>query len=223
MAANLGEFGIAYLIFLFSTTLHEYGHARVSQIFGSDFAEDEGLVTLDPTPHVVRSPIGMVVMPIVSVFFFNLPWPMGWASVPYDPVWAHRHPRQQALMSLAGPAANFFLAAVAFFAIKVLVGSGALSPELLDGSEGERSVMGALAFGLPLMMVINIALGIFNLLPIPPLDGAGVVEGFFPAQMNRAYEHMRQTPAIGWVLFLLAFVFAWKLILPVINLVASWL
>jgi Zn-dependent protease len=223
MTPHLGELGISYLVFLFSTTLHEYGHARIGHALGSQFAAAEGLVTLDPIPHIRRSPFGMVVLPILSVAYFGWAWPMGWASVPYDPHWAARNPRAQALMSLAGPASNLFLAVFAFFVLKLLILKGALVPgdeQLFVPANGEtRSVMGAFAFGLPLMLFMNISLGIFNLLPIPPLDGSG--EGFFPRQVGRLYEQMRQTPAIPWILFLVAFNFAWRLISPVLNLAAD--
>jgi Zn-dependent protease len=231
MPAQLGEFAVAYVIFLFSVTLHEYGHARVGHFFGSRLATDEGLVTLDPIPHIRRSPVGMVVMPVVSVFLFNWTWPMGWASVPYDPYWGQRHPQQKAWMSLAGPGANFLLALLALIAIHVLIGSGQLVPapgpslsHLLDAADGEsRSVMGALAFGLPTLMFLNIMLGMFNMLPIPPLDGASVVEGFFPNQLSRLYSKLQEQPLIGLVLFVIAFKYAWYLVEPVMVFVARTL
>lgn len=219
MSFNLGEFGIAYLIFLFSTTLHEYGHARVGLLLGSRFAEDEGLVTLDPTPHIKRSVFGMVVFPIIT--FLQWGWPMGWASVPYDPRWADRNPRGQALMSLAGPAGNLLLAVVAFVALRVCLNSGVLS--LSPDQVQERSLYGALAYGLPMMLTMNLALGIFNLFPIPPLDGAGVIQGFFPKASAKIYAPLQSSPFVAILLFLIVFNFGWQIIGPIVGLVFSLL
>lgn len=229
MQTNIAEFAITYLIFLFSTTLHEYGHARIGHRFGSTLAHDEGLVTLDPIPHIRRSPMGMVVMPLASVFLFNWIWPMGWASVPYDPYWGQRNPRLKAWMSLAGPLGNFLLAGVAFALIWVLLASGQIVPaaapsltHLLEASSGEaKSLMGALAFGLPAMMFLNIMLGMFNLLPVPPLDGASVCAGFWPRTMGRWLDKLQENPLIAMLLFFVAFKYAWYLIEPVMVLVAT--
>ncbi len=229
MQTNIAEFAITYVIFLFSTTLHEYGHARIGHHFGSTLAEDEGLVTLDPMPHIRRSPVGMVVMPLVSVFLFNWMWPMGWASVPYDPYWGQRHPREKAWMSLAGPAGNFLLAGLSFAAIFALLRAGQLVPaasptltHLLEAGSGEaKSVMGALAFGLPTMMFLNIMLGMFNLLPVPPLDGASVCGGLMPKTMGRWLDKLQENPLIGMLLFFVAFKYAWYLIQPVMVFVAT--
>ena len=91
-----------YLVFLYSTTLHEAAHAWAALKLGDDTAYQGGQVTLDPTPHIRREPIGMVVVPLLSFLFGG--WMIGWASTPYDPDWAMRYPRRSAWMSLAGPA-----------------------------------------------------------------------------------------------------------------------
>lgn len=218
------EFLIAYLVFLFSTTLHEFGHAKLGDRLGSRLAADHGLVTLNPIAHIKRSPFGMVLVPILGVVFFNWMWPIGWASVPYDPSWATRNPRRQALMSLAGPAGNITLALLAFVGCKVLLATGVLGisdsagtlAQLLEAGDGnDNSPRGALAYGLGAMLFMNIALAIFNLLPIPPLDGSGVVEGFFPRETAPLFDKLRQVPALAMVLFLIAFNYAWHLIQPV--------
>jgi Zn-dependent protease len=217
------EFLIAYLVFLFSTTLHEFGHAKIGDRLGSRLAADHGLVTLNPIAHIKRSPFGMVLMPILGVLFFNWSWPIGWASVPYDPAWGARNPKQQALMSLAGPAGNTILALLAFALCKVLLATGVIGisdsattlTHLLQAGDGNvNSPRGALAYGLGAMLFTNIALAIFNLLPIPPLDGSGVVQGFFPRETAPVFEKLRQVPVLGMVLFLLAFNYAWHLFVP---------
>jgi Zn-dependent protease len=225
------EFLIAYLAFLFSTTLHEFGHAKIGERLGSTLATEHGLVTLNPFAHIKRSPFGMVLMPIIGVLFFKWAWPIGWASVPYDPAWGVRNPRQQGLMSLAGPACNLFLALAAFGLCKLLLATGFLAisdapslTHLLAAGDGDvNSWRGAIAYGLGTMLFMNISLGIFNLLPIPPLDGHGVLEGFFPKEVGPVFAKLREIPVLSMILFLLAFNYAWHLTRPVQFLAARLL
>src|SRR5215472_11606299 len=100
-----------YVVLLFSTTCHEGAHALAAKLGGDLTAFHGGQVSLDPLPHIRREPFGMVIFPVLSYVFGG--WMMGWASAPYDPLWAQRHPRRAAWMSLAGPGANFALALVA--------------------------------------------------------------------------------------------------------------
>ena len=100
--ARFAEFGIWFVVFLFSTTLHEAAHALLARLGGDDTAYLGGQVTLNPLPHLRREPFGMLLMPIMT--FFMAGWMMGWASTPFDPRWAERHPGRQAAMSAAGPA-----------------------------------------------------------------------------------------------------------------------
>jgi Zn-dependent protease len=211
-----GEFSVAslvvwYVVFLFSTTFHEFSHALAALLGGDRTAHDGGQVSLDPMPHIRRSPFGLVLMPLISFGLFG--WMIGWASAPYDPRWAAAHPRRYAAMSFAGPTANLLLAVVAFIAIKVLVATGALEfaqPTFSNlvqapGEDGYRSAMGALAMGLSVMLNLNIILCVFNLLPLPPLDGAGILEGLAPRTAGSFYSRMRATPAFGF----LGLVIAW--------------
>jgi hypothetical protein len=94
-----------YMVFLFSVTLHEAAHAWAAQRGGDPTAYLGGQVSLDPRPHIRREPFGMVILPLFTAITSG--WPIGYASTPYDPVWALNHPRRAAWMSLAGPAANF--------------------------------------------------------------------------------------------------------------------
>jgi hypothetical protein len=81
-----------YVVFLLSTTCHEAAHALAAKLGGDLTAFHGGQVSLDPVPHIRREPFGMVVFPILSLLVGG--WMMGWASVPYDPFWAQRHPRR---------------------------------------------------------------------------------------------------------------------------------
>jgi Zn-dependent protease len=166
-----------YVVFLLSTTCHEAAHALVAKLGGDMTAFHGGQVSLDPIPHIRREPFGMVLFPIVSYLMGG--WMMGWASAPYDPYWAQRHPRRAAWMSLAGPGANFALAIVAALAIHVGIWIGVFThPESATFTHIAQAV-GPKAEGpaalFSILFSLNLLLGVFNLLPVPPLDGFGAV------------------------------------------------
>jgi Zn-dependent protease len=211
---NIAHLIVWYVVFVLSTTFHEFAHAYLAFRGGDLTAYQGGHLTLDPTPHIRRSPFGMVFVPIFS--FLTMQWMIGWASVPFDPYWGKRHPRRQALMSLAGPAANLLLAIVAFVAIKALLAGGVFATpssatfsKMVDLPRGtaENSPVAALAMALSVMLNLNVLLCLFNLLPIPPLDGAGVVEGAAPRATESFYDRLRSTP----MLQVLGLVLAWHL------------
>jgi Zn-dependent protease len=168
---------IWYAIFLFSTTCHEASHALVAKIGGDLTAFHGGQVTLNPAPHISREKFGMVIVPILSYLLGG--GMIGWASAPYDPYWQQRYPRRAALMSLAGPGANFALAIIAALGIHIGIGAGIFqSPaiasytritEVIDADGAALPRFAALA--LSVLFFENVLLGTFNLLPMPPLDG----------------------------------------------------
>jgi len=155
---------IWYIAFLFSTTCHEAAHAFVAKLGGDSTAALGGQVSLNPIPHIRRSPFGMVVIPILSFLFAG--GMIGWASAPYDPLWERRHPHRSAWMALAGPAANFTLMTIAALAIRT-GGFYKLFPV--------NQVTGNPGFVFQILFIffsLNLLLGTFNLLPVPPLDGS---------------------------------------------------
>ena len=128
---NLGL--IWFVVFLFSTTCHEAAHALAAKWGGDETASQGGQVSLNPIPHIKREPFGMLVVPIVTFALYNFQWMLGWASAPYDPVWAYRHPRRAAWMALAGPAANFTIMLVAALAIRIGLMAGVFEPPATAG------------------------------------------------------------------------------------------
>src|SRR5512135_3414539 len=108
---DIGKALIYYLVFLLSTTFHEAAHAWAALLGGDPTAYHGGQVSLDPRAHIRREPMGMLVIPLLSALISG--WPMGFASAPYDPAWARRHPRRAAWIALAGPAANLTLVLLA--------------------------------------------------------------------------------------------------------------
>ena len=184
-------FGLVwYVVFLFSTTCHEAAHALVSKLGGDLTAFHGGQVTLNPAPHVRREPFGMILVPILT--YVTQGWMMGWASAPYDPYWSHRHPHRAAWMSLAGPAANFCLALAAGIAIHAGILAGVLERPTTFGfssivaATSPGAWEGAAQF-ISLLFSLNVLLGAFNLLPLPPLDGFTAVGLFLSENAARKF------------------------------------
>ena len=121
---------IWYIVFVFSVVLHEAAHAFAGYWFGDHTAMHHGLTTLNPVPHIQRSPIGMVIVPLLS--FVSGGWMIGWASTPYDPCWAQAHPKQAALKTLAGPAVNLALMLIAGVLIHIGISAGIFPRPLKD-------------------------------------------------------------------------------------------
>ena len=176
-----------FVVFIFSTTLHEAGHAFAAWKLGDPTAYEGGQVSLNPLPHIQREPIGMVLVPIIS-FALN-GWMMGWASAPYDPEWAHRYPRRAAIMAAAGPAGNLLLALLSGIVIR-FVGA----PE------------GGIGMTLLILFYLNLLLFVFNLLPVPPLDGSAILPMFMSDGMARRYRDFLHQPMFS----LLGLLLAWK-------------
>lgn len=145
---------------------------------------------------------------------------MGWASAPYDPFWAQRHPRRAAWMSLAGPCANFTLTLIAAGCIKVGLLTGALRMPgggmddlfLHVATAATPGVGTGVATFLSLLFSLNLLLGLFNLLPIPPLDGFGVVGLFLPEDAARRFQEF------GWSIrnfSIVGLLLAWRVFEPI--------
>ena len=155
---------ISYVVFLFSTTCHEAAHAFVAKLGGDSTAALGGQVTLNPVPHIRREPWGMVVVPILAFLFMQ--GMIGWASAPFDPLWERRHPKRAALMALAGPAANYTLMLIAAIGLRAGHALGWL------GVNAETQRPDFATVTLFVLFSLNLLLGTFNLLPVPPLDGS---------------------------------------------------
>ncbi|HEY6509197.1 MAG TPA: site-2 protease family protein, partial [Vicinamibacterales bacterium] len=176
MGIDLATGFVWFVSFLFSTTVHEAMHALVAWRLGDPTAYNGGQVSLSPIPHIRREPIGMLVLPLLTAMTQG--WAIGWASAPYDPHWANRYPQRAALMAAAGPLGNFLIAAAAFVLMRVGLGMGVfVAPDranfetIVAASTGDGTFVTML---LSVLLVQNVLLGVFNLLPLPPLDGAAV-------------------------------------------------
>ena len=191
--ADIALGAVWYLAFLFSTTCHEAAHSLAAKWGGDLTASEGGQATLNPIPHIRRSPFGMVVVPLISYALGG--WMIGWASAPYDPNWQRRFPRRAAWMALAGPAANFTLMLLAALGIRIGVALGQFAaPDSIAGystltvpSSGAEPTF--ITSALSIFFILNLLLGTFNLLPVPPLDGYSAItllmpEGFALRYLN---------------------------------------
>lgn len=195
-----------YVVFLLSTTLHEAAHSWAALLGGDDTAYRGGQVSIDPLPHIRREPIGMVVLPLISIVFIH--WPFGFASAPYDPEWASRFPRRAAWMSLAGPVANLLLVITSAIAMRAGYAAGWFeAPESLGLSSvvtADGGMARVLAMLFSMFFSLNLILCLLNLLPLPPLDGSGVVPAFLGEEAARKYSRLIETPMLAWVGILIA-------------------
>lgn len=212
-----------FVVFLFSTTLHEAGHAFAAYRMGDPTAYHGGQVSLNPWPHIRRAPFGMVLAPLVSLLLSKGQSLIGWASAPYDPHWAARHHRRAAIMAAAGPAANLLLVLLSGLAIRIGYSQGIfVAPEQVTYDRlTEAAVSGSLAaaFAVPLSIffTLNILLFVFNLLPLPPLDGSALPPLFLSDQAAETYLDFLHQPQLALVGMMIAWQIFNPLFTPVIR------
>jgi len=204
---------IWYVAFLFSTTCHEAAHALAAKIGGDDTAFVGGQVSLNPVPHIQREPLGMVVIPILSLIINKSI--IGWASAPYNPDWEWRHPRRAAWMALAGPATNFILMLIAAITLRLGRFYDFLHEDPVTGNPDFATTVLFAFFSL------NLLLGTFNLLPVPPLDGSKGIMLFMGETRSRRYLGWLQGNSYG-MLGLLVAVFGFGYIYRPIRTIAMY-
>ena len=193
---------ILYPLLIFSITMHEYFHGLVAEKFGDDTARYLGRLTLNPLAHIDF--FGTFLLPMLSIIT-GAPV-FGWAKpVPVD-FYRLNNPRKDMIfIALAGPSINILIALVAAVLIRTLIN--------IEG----------FFFVIPLfqyMIRLNIVLGIFNLVPVPPLDGSRVVSGLLPPHL--AFQYEKITPyGFFIILFLLTSGILHVLMGPVLNFIVS--
>ncbi|HEV7669826.1 MAG TPA: site-2 protease family protein [Thermoanaerobaculia bacterium] len=208
-----------FVVFIFSTTLHEAGHAFAAYRMGDPTAYHGGQVSLNPWPHIRRAPFGMVVAPLVALLLSKGQSLIGWASAPYDPHWAARHHRRAAIMAAAGPAANLLLVLLSFLAIRLGYHANlfAVPQQITYDRLAEAVVPGSLAgaFIVPLSIffTLNILLFVFNLLPLPPLDGSALPPLFLSDQAAETYLDFLHQPQFA----LIGIIVAWQIFDPLFT------
>lgn len=170
---------IAFLVLIFSLTVHESAHAWTASRLGDDTARRLGRVSLNPLVHI--DPIGTVVFPLLAIVG-NLPV-IGWAKPTPVLVRNLRHPRRDnILVTAAGPASNLLIAIVASVIFHLL------APNMYVQ---DVDVTSPLVIILGRAIDINLLLAIFNMLPIPPLDGGNVLLGVLPVRLAYRFAVLR--------------------------------
>jgi Zn-dependent protease len=195
-----------FIVLLFSAVLHEVSHGIEAKRLGDDTAERAGRLTLNPLKHL--DPFGSVIMPILlyiatsGQFFFAAAKP-----VPYDPR-NMRNPRTGgAKVALAGPGMNLLLAVVFAAVLRVAVH--------FNGSDVLIGLLGIVCY-------INILLAVFNLIPIPPLDGSRVLFAALP-QTRATFRVMYFLERWGLIVVLLFVFFGFQFIVPIVSAIFTLL
>lgn len=196
-----------------SVILHEVSHGYVALIFGDDTAKRAGRLTLNPLAHI--DPVGSVILPALLIFAGVTP--IGYAKpVPVD-LSRLRSPRNQSvLVSLAGPVVNIVIALVAGILLHLDISHSTQSNlGLIAQLAVTNSLSGKVLFYLG---AVNVLLAVFNLIPIPPLDGSAVIERVLPGRYLGSYLRLRRVMLpVALVTFFLFPSVIQNLISPVIN------
>ena len=210
---------VAYIVLLLSLTVHEAAHAWAALRGGDPTAYLGGQVSLDPRPHIRREPFGMVFAPLLFWFMGGLM--IGWASTPLDPRWAYVHPKRAAVMAAACPLANFALAVLAELALRLGVAVGWFEPVPLSrfelavapgGGVGESVI-----FVLSWIFSLNVILFVFNLIPVPPLDGSSAIGLLISEHNARRLQEWMSQPMLAFGGLLLAWIVMRSIVSPVLG------
>jgi len=184
------------VVLIFSIVIHEFSHGWMANSLGDPTAKYQGRLTLNPLPHI--DPLGSILVPFL-MFLSGTGIIFGWAKpVPYNPYNLKNQKRGPAMVAAAGPLANLAVAVFFGLVIRILVAQGV-----------GLAIIPFLGF----IVLINIVLGIFNLVPIPPLDGSKLLFSVLPYSMRNIQEFLEK----NGMLFLLVFIFfGFQLIIPII-------
>lgn len=186
-------------VFLFSVIIHEVSHGIVALRLGDTTARDMGRLTLNPVPHLDL--FGSFLVPLFLYFSSGGSFIFGWAKpVPYNPYNLKNPALGGGLIALAGPVANILVALIFGIIIRFV------GPMLMATSFASVVLL------FHIIVFINVLLAIFNLVPIPPLDGSKVLFAFLPPQLNNVRDFLNR---FGFPLLLLFIFFGFRFITPI--------
>lgn len=180
LSLNLQKLSIMFVPFVMAVVFHEYAHGFIANRYGDNTAKSAGRLTLNPLPHV--DPVGTVLFPLITMAM-GVPFLFGWAKpVPINPSRFKKIRQGLFWVAVAGPGMNFILA---ILSAAIFCGLSAWMPEDFYLSKPLANMAIASVW-------LNYTLGIWNLIPIPPLDGSKVVEAFLPYEAAKKYEAIGQ-------------------------------
>jgi len=205
--SNIMELILVIPVLLLSLSIHEYSHGYVSYLLGDPTPKQNGRLTLNPIAHLDL--VGSLVLLITRR--------IGWAKpVPIDPRY-YKNPRKGLMIvGVAGPGSNLILAIIFALIFRTVMAFASINSVGAIGTQVSNLQYVILRF-LILAVIVNLSLGFFNLLPIPPLDGSNILRGLIPRNLDK-YLNKLQGP-IGMVLLLvLAYTgILWGMISPFVN------
>jgi Zn-dependent protease len=180
------DFIFSIVVLIFSVVIHEVSHGFMANILGDNTARHAGRLTLNPIKHL--DPMGSFIFPMLT--YFSTGFIFGWAKpVPYNPYNLRDQKWGEAKVAAAGPLSNLFVALV--FGLIVRFGAGTLE------------MLSAPTEMLYLIIQLNLILAVFNLVPIPPLDGSKILFSVLPYHLRHVQEFMERY----WLAFLVFFIF----------------
>ena len=172
---DLAYLGMVLVVILVSMTLHEAMHAFMGYFLGDDTAKAEGRLTLNPLKHI--DPFMTLLLPLLLAML-GLPIFGGARPVPFNPQRVRHGEWGAAFVALAGPLTNLFLAFLAF-------GMGVVSGVITSGGLIQNTLVGQI---ISLVVLVNLGFFVFNMLPLPPLDGSRVLYALAPESVRRGME-----------------------------------
>ncbi len=206
MQPELGISIFTIIVLIFSVIMHEVAHGYAALLLGDQTAHRAGRLTLNPIAHI--DPIGSIILPALLVISHS-GFLFGWAKpVPYNPYNLRNQRWGEAVVGAAGVLTNFILALVFAGVTRLAIGYG-------DEMFAQLSA---------LIVLVNLSLGCFNLIPLPPLDGYTVLRGVMPVRFSLALRDFQTKMAQGGIFLLLGifFVFSYFLSTPFYNFI-EWL
>lgn len=205
---DIGQLLVILPVLLLSLTIHETAHAVTADWYGDPTARHLGRISLNPAVHV--DPVGTVVLPLLGILAGGFVF--GWAKpVPVNPA-NLRRPRQDFLViAAAGPASNIVLAIGA---------SWLLAAVGLEAAGGWAGAVATFAFA---MLQLNLLLAVFNMIPVPPLDGGNVLAGLLPEWLAEPYDRLVRPWGFVILLVLMATGWLYRIIGPPMSLLMGWL